>query len=32
MDYLVSQLWLFLILALVAGLIVGWLTCTRKDS
>lgn len=32
MMYLVSQLWLWLLLALVLGLIVGWLTCSREPT
>lgn len=33
MDYLVSQLWLFMLAAFVVGLIVGWVTCgTRKNE
>ena len=32
MDYLVQQLWLFLLIALVIGLIVGWCTCKPKES
>lgn len=29
MDYLVSQLWLFLLIAFCAGLVVGWISCKR---
>jgi len=32
MDYLFSQLWLFLLIAFVAGLVVGWLTCGKKSA
>lgn len=32
MDYLVQQLWFFLLIAFVIGLIVGWLTCKPEVS
>ncbi len=32
MDYLVQQLWLFLLIALIIGLIVGWFTCKSNES
>ena len=30
MMYLISQLWLWLLLALVLGLVVGWMTCAKE--
>ncbi len=30
MGYLISQLWLFLLIALIAGCLVGWLACNRS--
>lgn len=30
MWYLASQLWVFLVLALCAGAIVGWMTCRKQ--
>lgn len=32
MDYLISQLWLFLLIAFIVGLVVGWMTCKRKPA
>lgn len=32
MDYLISQLWLFLLLAFIVGLAVGWMTCKHKPA
>ena len=30
MLYLVAQLWLFMLLALVVGILTGWLTCKSR--
>lgn len=30
MLYLMAQLWLFLLLALVVGIFTGWLTCKSR--
>lgn len=30
MWYLVSDLWFFLFIALVAGVITGWMTCRKR--
>lgn len=32
MMYLVSQLWVWLLLALIIGLVVGWLTCSQEPT
>lgn len=32
MMYLISQLWVWLLLALIIGLVVGWLTCAREAT
>jgi len=32
MMYLISQLWVWMVLALILGLIVGWLTCARAPT
>lgn len=31
MWYLVSQIWVFLFLALVAGAVSGWMTCRKRS-
>jgi predicted flap endonuclease-1-like 5' DNA nuclease len=32
MWYLINQLWVWLLLALILGLIVGWMTCSRDET
>lgn len=32
MMYLISQLWVWLLVALVLGLIIGWITCARQPE
>lgn len=32
MMYLINQLWVWLLVALVLGLIVGWLTCSKEQT
>lgn len=32
MMYLISQLWVWLLLALIVGLVIGWLTCSREPT
>ena len=30
MTYLIAKLWLFLLIALVAGIVTGWVTCRKS--
>lgn len=30
MTYLIAKLWLFLLIALVAGIVTGWVTCRKR--
>lgn len=32
MWYLINQLWVWLLLALILGLVVGWMTCSRDET
>ena len=32
MDYLLIKLWYWIALALVVGLVTGWLSCSRADD
>jgi hypothetical protein len=32
MWYLITKLWLFLLIAFLIGLYVGWTTCREKDA
>ncbi|MCA0423506.1 MAG: hypothetical protein LCH61_09315 [Proteobacteria bacterium] len=32
MMYLINHLWLWLLLALILGLVIGWLTCSREPT
>jgi hypothetical protein len=32
MDYLIAQLFWWLIIAFVIGLIIGWLSCSRTEA
>lgn len=30
MMYLIGQLWIFLLIALIAGVVTGWMTCRNR--
>lgn len=30
MTYLIAKLWVFLLIALVAGIVTGWVTCRKR--
>lgn len=32
MMYLINQLWLWLLLAFILGLVIGWMTCSREPT